>query len=407
MTDEKEFIEDNYEGFGEDSDPNEGAEDLVGLTPKEVSQAALSGADWTTETILIQINKGNILLDPKFQRRDAWDKKRKSAFIESLLLNLPVPQIILAEVKDQKGKYLVIDGKQRLLSIRQFAAKTPDDKFGQLKLIGLQIRGDLIGKALEELRNDLTLYADLSAFENSTIRTVVIKNWPDEIFLYSVFLRLNTGSVPLSPQELRQALHPGRFIDFADDYSGNSPALRAILKITKPDYRMRDVELLIRYLAFKNFLEGYTGNFKEFLDRTCKTFNNEWKSSESLLSQQVEDFEQAYLTICSIFSSKNAFRKWKGTSYEARFNRAIFDIMIFYFSRPEIRQASSGKEKLLEQRFKELCVDDFKFLGSIERSIKNLESVQIRFSAWAKALNEILSLTLPLPAINDGKIAIS
>ncbi|MGN6930399.1 DUF262 domain-containing protein, partial [Neisseria sp. P0015.S010] len=76
--------------------------------------------DWTTETIIRQIEKGNIILNPDFQRRDAWNKKKKSQFIESLILGLPIPQIVLAESKDQKGKYIVLDGKQRLLSLRQF-----------------------------------------------------------------------------------------------------------------------------------------------------------------------------------------------------------------------------------------------------------------------------------------------
>src|SRR5699024_7772964 len=101
--DERQFIE--------DEDQRETEEDIVGLDQALFSSAVVSGNDWTTETLINQINKGNILLNPDFQRRDAWDKKRKSRFIESLILGLPIPQIVLAESKERRGSYIVLDGK--------------------------------------------------------------------------------------------------------------------------------------------------------------------------------------------------------------------------------------------------------------------------------------------------------
>jgi hypothetical protein len=230
--------------FIEENDTEESVEELGSLNPQIVQQAVVAATDWTTETVVNQINKGNILLNPRFQRRDAWENSRKSRFIESLILGLPIPQLVLAETKNRKGRYIVIDGKQRLLSIRQFTAGENDPDYTQLRLTGLDIRRDLNTKTLNDISNDADLYQDVSAFENQPIRTVVIKNWRDENFLYRIFLRLNTGSVPLSPQELRQALHPGKFVDFADSHSGDSSALREILKNKKPDFRMRDTELL-------------------------------------------------------------------------------------------------------------------------------------------------------------------
>ena len=74
---------------------NEDEEDLTKSKLVHVDQMAISGTDWTTETIVNQIEKGNIQLDPDFQRRDAWTDTKKSRFIESLMLGLPIPQIIL------------------------------------------------------------------------------------------------------------------------------------------------------------------------------------------------------------------------------------------------------------------------------------------------------------------------
>jgi hypothetical protein len=87
---------------------NENEDDLIQSLEK-FDQAVIWGTDWTAETITNQLFRKNIDLFPKFQRRDAWSQIAKSKFIESLILGLPIPQIILAEKKDDKGKYIVIE----------------------------------------------------------------------------------------------------------------------------------------------------------------------------------------------------------------------------------------------------------------------------------------------------------
>ena len=107
--------------FNEDSQNQESLDDLS-LKLEQLQSAVLWGTDWTAETIVSQIEKGKIDLNPKFQRRDAWDDKRKSTFIESLICGFPIPQIILAEGKTKNDPYIVIDEKQRLISLRRFFA---------------------------------------------------------------------------------------------------------------------------------------------------------------------------------------------------------------------------------------------------------------------------------------------
>lgn len=224
-------------------DDQEDESDLNVGRLENLGQVVVTGTDWTTETILNQLKKGNIILDPKYQRRDAWSVKHKSRFIESLFLGMPIPQIMLAEQKNTRGKYIVIDGKQRLLSLRQFAAEDSEqDGFAQLKLKGLELKKEYNGLSLLAIEEQGLYPEDIAAFQNQTIRTVVVKNWPDEEFLYLLFLRLNTGSVKLSPQELRQALHPGGFVDFADDFTSRSEKLKNTLKLKKPDFRMESVK---------------------------------------------------------------------------------------------------------------------------------------------------------------------
>lgn len=394
MPDQINFLEDT--SFSEVEDQVENLDDVEDIAPQTVSEAVVSGNDWTTETIISQINKGNIQLNPRFQRRDAWEGQRKSRFIESLILGLPIPQLVLAESKTRRGSYIVIDGKQRLLSIRQFAAEADDPVYQPLKLTGLSIRDDLHKLTLQGLKNDPDRLGDLSSFENQPIRTVVIRNWGNEDFLYQVFLRLNTGSVPLSPQELRQALHPGEFVDFADLASGESAALRSILNLKRPDFRMRDTELLIRWFALQYFVASYTGDLKAFLDRTCEELNSRWGNEQNDIIAKLAQFEEAHIAAHQVFG-KNVYRKWTAGGYETRFNRAIFDVLLYYFADPLVRAAAEGKGPEIEASFQQLCEADAEFRASIEQTTKSVGATATRLSRWADRLNEALDLQLASP----------
>ena len=383
--------------LGDSDEGSESEEDIGKVDPSLVNKAVVTGTDWTADTILNQLKKGNIVLDPAFQRRDAWNDKRKSKFIESLILGLPIPQIVLAESQESKGTFLVIDGKQRLLTLQRFAGIGLDADTDPLKLSGLDVREDLNGKTFADLENNAQLSRYLSAFENQTIRTVVVRNWQNERVLYLIFHRLNTTSVALSPQELRQALHPGDFLRFAAKYSEGSPGLKRVLKLDKPDFRMRDVELLIRYYAYKNFLPEYPGNLKEFLDETCKQLNRKWKQKEDVLRKQAEQLERAIKTVFRIFGPAGAFRKWDGERFERSPNRAVFDIMTYYFSDPSLRKAARAAASDVKDEFKTLCNDDERFRRSIETTTKSIEANRIRFTVWARTLSKTLGLKVEAP----------
>jgi hypothetical protein len=400
--------DDLQEGFAlEPARPDsEGEDDLEKVDLTKLNQAIVAASDWTTETIVHQLNRGNIDLNPGFQRRDAWTASRKSKFIESVILGLPIPQLVLAENKNKKGSYIIIDGKQRLLSLRQFSASSNDKQYTPLRVAGLEIRSDLIGKTLEDLESDPKLADDLRAFQNQTIRTVVIKGWPNEAVLYLIFLPLNTGSVPLSPQELRQALHPGPFLAFVDEQSGKLAGLQKILNITKPDFRMRDAELMVRYFGFTSFLPLYKGNLKAFLDETCASLNRDWGTIEGQINLQLAEMNAAFDATFTIFSDLNAFRKWDGTAYERRFNRAVFDIMMFYFSNPSIRKRAISSRKSVEGDFKSLCKSNTEFLKSIESTTKSMEATTNRLRIWGETLSKRIGIKFSIPRLRGNEIIV-
>jgi hypothetical protein len=373
----------------------ESEEDLSGITKSTLRHAVVFSTDWTTEVLINQLSKGNIDLDPAFQRRDAWNVKRKSLFIESLIAGIPIPQIVLAEKGNSKGSFLVIDGKQRLLSIQRFTKVVDEQE--PFALEGLRLRSDLNGYTYKDLKG---LKADLNAFENQTIRTVVIRNWKKEDLLYLIFHRLNSETLPLSPQELRQALHPGPFLTYCDKHSQSSNALKKILNLKKPDFRMRDIELLVRYFAFRNFAPSYRGNLKKFLDNACEHLNRRWKVSQGRIQTQAEDFEDAVKLAYEIFDG-SPFRKWEDGQYEPRFNRAIFDVVVYFFADRKIRNAASSQQAAVLSAFKRLCTRDSSFIRAVESTTKSKSATITRFNHWAQALTRAIGIKVAPPKIHE------
>jgi hypothetical protein len=365
-------------------------------------EAVINQADWTVGTIIQQIDKGNIELNPEFQRREAWRQGNKSQYIESLIINVPVPQIVLAERRGKRGKFIVIDGKQRLLTLRQFFAKRTDKSYNSFRLQGLTVRQDLNGIDFEDFAANPSLESDLDILQNSTIRTAVIKGWTDETFLYSVFLRLNTGSVSLSPQELRQALHPGDFLRYIDKFSSESQQIRTALGLSAPDPRMRDAELVIRYLAFRNFLWSYTGNLKPLLDTTSRQLNDVWPTEQHEIRKQLSDLEDAIDFTISIFGKPSAFRKWNGLRYERALNRAIFDVMAHYFANSATRHTAETRKTSIVEAFQALCTQD-DFRQSVEGTTKSIDAIYTRLRLWGETLNG-LGITVQMPTLQNNKI---
>lgn len=349
----------------------------------------IQDSDWTTETLLSQIAKNNIDLSPRFQRRDAWTPERKSKFIESLILGIPIPQIVLAQSREHRGRLIVIDGKQRLLALSAFAGSAVE---APLKLSGLTVRRDLNGLTWYDIKDGKGQFDDADAFENTTIRTTIIKGYSTDEVLYTIYHRLNSGSVPLSPQELRHVLKPGEFMDFAFDFSEESKALISLFgRNNKPDFRMRDIEMLIRYFALTENLGRYNGDLKSFLDETVDLLNSKWVGDQQRIQNSAVECEEAIRATIDVFGV-NAFKKPKNGSFESRFNRAIFDVMVYYFSEPAVRSVVCQKKADVVSAFIDLC-QSADFMRSIESTTKTTTALKTRLLGWGNALAACLGLS--------------
>ncbi|MET4219416.1 hypothetical protein ABIB00_004637 [Bradyrhizobium sp. LB14.3] len=386
----------------DDLDWNEELEEEVSVS--EPRNLVVFSRDWTVETIVRQIERENIDLNPKFQRRNAWTDEKRSKLIESLLIGVPVPEIVLAEDQSKKGAFLVIDGKQRLLAVAGFLE--PKFEFWKVpKLRGLKTRSDLNAKSFVELgssaqgQQEESESEDQRGLRNADIRCTIISNYKDVGVLYDIFYRLNAGSVPLSSQELRQVLNRGPFADFIIESTNKELPLHTVMRLEEPDARLRDAEILLRYIAFSKYGDDYDGNLTPFLDATMVKMNKGWAADRKAEATGLFDqFNTGTERLLQVFPANKVGRKFV-KDWESRFNRALFEVQVYYFARiPE--QAFIAHQQGFVEAFKAFSSTKRAFQDSIETTTKTKERYFTRFDLFRELVNETFHTTInevPVP----------
>lgn len=368
----------------------------LSIDPQDFDDLLVAPSDWTLGSLYHQIGE-QIDLDPAFQRRGVWNRTAKSSFIESLFLNVPIPQVLLATHPTRKAQYIVLDGKQRLLTLKQFMdGKFEDGK--PFKLTGLRILKDLDNKTWLQISKDF-VWRD--KFQNVTQRTTVLKGWKTEPALYEIFYRLNSGSVKLSPMELRMSLHPGPFLKFLIAWTEEPRQIRRLLKLSRPDRRMADVELAARFLAFRDPGLEYRGNLKQFIDGVCSDYNASFDSEvgRATVEQGLQALEHSSEAIIEVFGPDHACRKWKNGRYDRLFNRAVFDVMAGSLADPRVRNWALQNPRQFETAYTSLCERDPEFVNSVESTTKSKGATRYRFENWYLAVAAATGVRLDIPQI--------
>lgn len=342
--------------------------------------------DWTVATILNQIEQGNIDLNPGFQRRNAWNDTKRSRLIESILIGYPIPEIVLAESKGKRNSFVVIDGKQRLLTI---AGYKDNEKYKYWdrknpKTAGLKSKYNAL--SYDDLFSDFNL---LRIFENSALRCTVISNYQSENSLYDIFYRLNAGSTKLSSQELRQALNKGKFSEFLIQVTDEDNILRNVMNIKDPDKRLRDVEVLLRCMSFLEYASDYKGNLLQFLDNKTKVFNERWDSDQEYIEKLKNRVFEAVKKLVDVFGNNNEVgRKYKNGELNTKFNRVLLEVLVFFFDKIEHEKLTIDNNSKFKDLYIKLFEEDFDFQATIDGSTKNMENYKIRYSRIQDIVSE-------------------
>jgi Protein of unknown function DUF262 len=209
---------------------------------------------------------GELIIDSGFQRMFRWSEGAQSRFIESLLLELPIPPIFLIEREDRV--YELIDGLQRISSFLHFRGQLEMEIDGErlepLVLSDCDILRELNGLAYTDLPRALEI-----KLKRSYMRAEILRKESDPRLRYFMFKRLHAGGESLSAQEFRNAtirLLSNDFNQFLMDMSRNNDFDSCIGAISEERRRQRfDQELVLRFFAFKNYFDRYRYNVADFL----------------------------------------------------------------------------------------------------------------------------------------------
>lgn len=338
--------------------------------------------DMSVQTVVEQIKNGDIFLEPPYQREYRWSNEKASRFIESLLLNIPIPNIFLAEEDDIT--YTVIDGRQRLNTIKNFIV--PKNEKERIILHGLQVRNDLNGKKFEELDKK-----DQGKLKKQYLRCSVILNDSDPQIKFDVFERLNTGSEKLQPQEIRNCTYRGNFNELIKKLAKNNN-FKSMLKLNATNSKnMTDVEYVLRFFAYSLDIDNYKGSVGEFLNNFMRTHRN-------LKDEEIKNYQNLFeTTVNRLYSvlGNNAFKRYvsdKKNWYSVT-NKALYDAEMVAFSKVDISNLSEEKLEKIKEEIK-IKMSDEEFIKTIERTTNIVERV-------LKRINDITQILL-----NNGGIKI-
>lgn len=206
-----------------------------------------------------------LIIQPEYQRLFRWSLEQRSRLVESILLELPIPQIFVIE--NTNGVIELIDGLQRVSSIIQFIEPSALG-LDPLWLQGCDLIPELNGKRFTDLSLKLRL-----RLKRSSVRTIVIKRQSSSLLRYEMFKRLNTGGANLAPQEIRNCTarmlgDSGvafyRFIQECADYPSFKNCTETLSQADRD--QKGDEELVLRYFATKNGQELFRGSVRDWLD---------------------------------------------------------------------------------------------------------------------------------------------
>ena len=280
-------------GFGEANDLDLAVDEEV-QTEEEafvIYDIASYPADYTLQ-VLDQMWRNDDIRVPVFQRKFVWTIRQSSLLIESLLMGLPVPQAFF--FVEQDGRNLVIDGLQRIMSIVYFfygffGEETYQGKKMVFRLTGLSAKSPYANKTYKELSE-----SDQRKLRGSVLRVINVKQLgpkDDDTSAYHIFERLNTGGTPLTSQEIRNCVYHGDLVDLLSSLNEDEN-WRKILGRNVLDKHQKDVELLLRVLAFSTRANAYEKPMKEFLNRTMSHFRN-------AQAPEIDAFKERFPAVCA------------------------------------------------------------------------------------------------------------
>lgn len=327
------------------------------------------GADYTLDSIRQYVNESKqIIVQPSFQRKFVWDIKKASKLIESFILGYPVPNILLG--RDPETEIMeVIDGQQRILSICDFfKGRFRDERI--FKLTG-EIEEKFIGKTFDDLDESIQ-----KKLRNAILKAIILVYPKDDPNIkFTAFQRINTGSVVLNQQEIRNCIYGGALNDLLFKLNEENKEWRNILS-PKPDKRMKDVETILRFFAAYFNGDKYEKPITAFLNKFM--YENKDISIES-----VEEWQKLFTDTLSVIL-KNIGSVFPKSTKSKTFNRAVFESVMTAVAR--LKKENKLEQKTLKSKYTKL-IEDSTYLDSITSQTSDKKNYQNRIRIALKILS--------------------
>lgn len=393
----------------EETEKEEGNEEVVIDIPFDPNKIKVYSKPYSVGQIVQDLQDKIIDLDTEFQRLpDLWDDIKKSRFIESLILNLPIPSFYFNEKNNNDWE--VIDGLQRISTISSFIIEK------KLTLTKLEFLKEYNGSKFDELPN--ALQKRITRFSVTTC--IIEKGTPAEVKL-NIFKRVNTGGLTLTAQEIRHAINLGTpanlvsdLVRWKDDINKLTKTIRTRknkegkeveLKATNEgklfakatEYRinplrMEDRDFATRFVSFYLIPhQEYQPDLDTFLNKGMAKIRD---LSENEILILKHNFNEAMILANAIFGD-DAFRKrFNEKDKRKPINKALFEVLSVNFANlTDIQRNDLLKKKtVFKRKLKDLHnAVDGKFIRSISQGTAQKDLVRERFTTVEKIINETLN----------------
>ena len=390
-------------GLENEIDPVANELDINPFNPEDISivtnQMAMDG-------LVRRFLQGSIVLNPDFQRNEVWDMKKRSQLIESLMLKIPLPMFYVQS--DEDGILTVVDGLQRLSTIRDFVLGedylnlkkddgTRREEFRGMgfKLKGLEFWSEYEGKQFYQLPPKLQ-----NRILEAQVQVTVIHPTTPEVVRRNIFKRINTGGIQLNSQEIRNAIYAGPATNLLNELS-NIDSFNKVMGNSVNRLRMQDKELILRFLSFlirdyKEYTRTVTADM--WLGDTMIILNamqdlsqidyrrlSNWRSKEPIKVRTMtkdrilQYFDKAMKRNYEIFG-EHAFRKSFAGQTKSPINRSLFETWAFIMGRytdEEFVRLCENRRAFMQEYARVLNNPDFEL--AISRHAMNHPDLRRRF----------------------------
>jgi hypothetical protein len=378
-------MEENYLSHDEELEIDEVGEDDVELDI-EVGQRKIiwQAKDFSIREFLTMKNDGELALQPQYQRNFVATDLIASKLIESILLDVPIPVVYLAE--EQDGSFSVIDGQQRLTSFLSYLeGKFPDSR--PFKLSGLKVLPELNRKLFTDLDSELQ-----KKIRSTTIHSIIIKKESNPDIKFEIFERLNTGSTKLNEDEIRNTVYRGSYIELLTELSENV-VFHGLVKKDNFKKRMIYRGMILRFFALseKSYL-NYKASMKQFS-------NKELRDNKDLAPSKAKEYKLRFehcLDLVKVVFGDMAFRRYmpgneneSGKWADTQINMALYDIQMVGFvnySKNEVL----AKADLIREGLLDLMINNQKFNEQLIWQTSNTDILKKRFRTYMDMLESII-----------------